>query len=68
MKSILMVFALVLTISLAGGAANVSSNLKIQTENMTVSNSNSHSTMKSGKAKKAHHKHHKSALGSKKKK
>lgn len=66
MKTILMVFALALTVSLAGSASNVSSTAKIQTENMVVSKTNSSSAMKSGKAKKAHHKHHKSASGSKK--
>ena len=66
MKTILMVFALALTVSLAGSASNVSSTAKSQTENMVVSKTNSSSAMKSGKAKKAHHKNHKSASGSKK--
>jgi len=66
MKTILMVFALALTMSLAGSASNVSSNAKTKSENMAVSKTNSVSTMKSGKAKKANHKHHKSASGSKK--
>jgi hypothetical protein len=66
MKTILMVFALVLTMSLADSASNVSSNVKSQTENVVVSKTNSFSMMKSGKAKKANHKHHKSASGSKK--
>jgi len=66
MKTILMVFALALTMSFAGSASNISSNAKSQTENMMVSKTNSSSTMKSGKAKKANHKHHKSTSGSKK--
>ena len=66
MKTILMVFALALTISFAGSASNISSNAKSQAENMVVSKTNSSSTMKSAKAQKASHKHHKSASGSKK--
>jgi len=66
MKTILMVFALALILSLAGSASNVSSTAKSQTENLAVSKSNSSSAMKSGTNKKAHHKHHKSASGSKK--
>jgi hypothetical protein len=66
MKTILMVFALALIMSFASSASNVSSKAKSQTENMVVSKTNSSSTMKSGKAPKAIHKHHKSASGSKK--
>jgi hypothetical protein len=65
-KTILIVFALVLTMSLTGSASNVSLNEKSQTENSIVSSTNSSATVNSGKAKKATHKHHKSASGSKK--
>ena len=66
MKTILMVFALALTLTFAGSASNVYSGTKNLIENTTVSKTNSSSTMKSGKSKKAHHKHHKSTSGSKK--
>jgi hypothetical protein len=71
MKTILMVFALALALTLAGSASNVSFNTKSQTENMVASSTKSSSTIKSGKSKKAHskkahHKHHKGASGSKK--
>lgn len=66
MKTILMVFALVLTLSFAGSTSNVSSVVKSQTESASVSKMNSSSSMKSGKSKKAHHKKHKRGSGSKK--
>ncbi|MDP2339237.1 MAG: hypothetical protein Q8N05_22820 [Bacteroidota bacterium] len=66
MKTILMVFALALTMSLAGSATNVSSTAKSQTENMVVSKTNSSSSMKSAKSKKANTKHHKHASTAKK--
>jgi hypothetical protein len=65
MKTILMVFALAFTLSLAGSATNVPFTTKSQTENMAVSKSTTSSVMKSGNAKKAH-KHHKNAASAKK--
>jgi hypothetical protein len=67
MKTILIVFALVLTLSLTGSASNVSSVTKSQTENLAVSKSNASSNTKAAKSKKAY-KHHKKASGSKNKK
>jgi heme-degrading monooxygenase HmoA len=66
MKTILMVFALALAMSVAGSASNVSSVVKGQTESASVSKMNSSSSMKAGKSKKAHHKKHKRGSGSKK--
>ena len=68
MKTILMVFALVFSLSLAGSATDVSSVVKSQNESASVSKMNISSSMKSGKSKKAHHKKHKRGSGSKKKK
>jgi hypothetical protein len=66
MKTILMVFALVITLSITGSASNVLSVVKSQTESTSVSKMNSSSLMKSGKSKKSHHKKHKRGSGSKK--
>ena len=63
-----MVFALVFSLSLAGSASNVSSIVKSQNESASVSEMNTSSSMKSGKSKRAHHKKHKRASGSRKKK
>lgn len=63
-----MVFALALIMSLAGNASNVSSIVKSQNESALVSEMNTSSSMKSDKSKKAHHKKHKRASGSRKKK
>ena len=57
---------MVLTLSLADHASNVSLVVKSQTESASVSKMNSSSSMKSGKSKKAHHKKHKGGSGSKK--
>lgn len=66
MKTVLLVIALALTISFSGSASNVSSATKNQTENIMVSKTNSSSTVKSGKSKKAHSKNHKHATTAKK--
>ena len=68
MKATLMIFALALMVSFAGSASNVSSQVKTKTENMAVSKTTSSSSVKSGTAKKAHHKNHKSGAASKKSK
>lgn len=60
-----MVFALALTLSFTGSAANVYSTAKSQTENMAVTKSTTSSVMKSVNAKKAH-KHHGNAASAKK--
>jgi len=65
MKTILMVFALALMMSLEGNASNVSSVINGQTESISVSQMNSSSSTESGKSKKGSHKHHKRTSGSK---
>ena len=66
MKTIFLVLALALTISLSGNAATIKSVAKNQTENIMVSKTSSSSTLKSGKTKRAHSKNHKMASGAKK--
>ncbi len=68
MKTTLMILALALMVSFTGSASTVSSQVKNQTENMVVAKTTSSSSVKSGKAKKAHHKNHKSGAASKKSK
>lgn len=66
MKTIFLVLALALTVSLSGNAATIKSAAKNQTEKVMGSKTNSSSTLKSGKTKKAHAKNHKMASGTKK--
>lgn len=68
MKTTLMILALALMVSFTGSASNVSSQVKNQTENLVVAKTTNSSTAKSGTAKKAHHKNHKSGASSKKSK
>ena len=58
MKTILFVVALALTVSFSGNASNITSVTKNQTENITVSKSDSSSSVNTEKSKKAHGKKH----------
>ena len=58
MKTILIVFALALTISLSGNATTIQTAAKNQTENIMASNTNSSAASKSVKSKTAHSKNH----------
>jgi hypothetical protein len=66
MKTILIVLALALTVSLSGNAATTQSVTKNQTENIMASKTNSSTATKSGKSKTAHSKNHHHVSGAKK--
>lgn len=68
MKTIVMILALVFTISLAGVASNSGVTVKSQIEKLEMSGASVPSASHTSKAKKVHHKAHKKASGKKTKK
>jgi len=68
MKTIVMILALVFTISVAGVASNSGVAVKSQTEKLEMSGTTVTSASHVSKAKKVHHKAHKKASGKKTKK
>ena len=64
MKTVLFLFALMLSVVFSANASTVTGKVMTKTENTVVANSNTSS--RTGKSKKAHHKKHKNAKSAKK--
>lgn len=68
MKTVVMILALVFTVSLVGSASNIVLATNSQTASLEMSKTSASSASNSNKAKKVHHKAHKKASGHKAKK
>jgi hypothetical protein len=68
MKTVLIILALTLSVSLTSLASNTATVAKMQTENPVISKASESSSLTNNKATKAHHKAHKKTSGKKAKK